>query len=62
MFQIVTVVCGEHRNGLYRFPLLFPKSVLCFSVDREIPNELHTSTPEFNFFYIDDLASDVLPY
>lgn len=32
-----------------------------FCVDREIPNKLHTSTPEFNFFYIDDLASDVLP-
>lgn len=30
-------------------------------VGREIPNELHTSTPEYNFFYIDDLASDVLP-
>lgn len=33
--------------------------MLC--VGREIPNALHTSTPEFNFFYIDDLASNVLP-
>lgn len=38
-----------------------PEDSVVFCVDREIPNELHTSTPEFNFFYIDDLASDVLP-
>lgn len=40
------------------FPVL-RTALLC--AHREIPNALHTSTPEFNFFYIDDLASDVLP-
>lgn len=43
---------------LLGFPVL-RTALLC--VHREIPNALHTSTPEFTFFYVDNLASDVLP-
>lgn len=63
MSEIVTVLF-ENTGILVDFLCSFQEQYcgFFFSVNREIPNKLHTSTPEFNLFYLDDLASDVLPY